>query len=79
MQNVTISWGREIPRIVKQIRDGIIYFLGACLPFAAVLSARLHVTIEEFSAFCGFGIVGAKFIAKLFGVPEDDQQTLGKK
>jgi predicted Na+-dependent transporter len=76
MKNITLSWTSEIPKIIKNIRDSIIYAIGASLPFAAIISHKLNITVEEFSAGCGIGIVAAKFIAKIFGVPEDDQKSI---
>lgn len=67
---VTISWGSEIPKIVKNIRDGLISMFAGLIPFQEVMAGWFHTTTESFTTVCGVGILLTGVVAKMFGVTD---------
>lgn len=76
MDKITISWGSEIPKIVKNFRDGMITLFAGLIPFQQVLANWFHTSTDNFTTVCGIGILVTGVIAKMFGV--SDQATVSK-
>jgi len=79
MDKVTFSWKRTTPVFIQNIRGGIMYGIGAILPFAGQLSSVLGITVEMFSMYCGLAIIGVRVLSKSFGIPDDQQPENEKK
>lgn len=60
------------PQRIKDIRDAIIYFFIGCLAFANLFAPKLNLTGEDYAMWIGFIMLVVKFVAKLFGVGEDE-------
>lgn len=71
---IIISWRSEIPKIVKNFRDGMITLFAGLIPFQDTLAEWLHMTTNQFTTICGIGILITGVIAKMFGV--GDQATI---
>jgi hypothetical protein len=69
--SIQISWKREIPQVVKNIRDTATYFLMGCLTFAPLFAPRLHMSGEDYAMWIGFIMLVIRAVAKMFGVPEE--------
>lgn len=67
---ITMSWGSEIPKIVKNVRDGLISLFAGLIPFQNVIAGWMHTNTETFTTICGIGILGTGVIAKMFGVTD---------
>jgi len=67
---ITLSWGSEIPKIVKNFRDGMISLFAGLIPFQQVMSGWWHIDTETFTTICGVGILVVGVIAKMFGVTD---------
>lgn len=65
---ITISWRSEIPKIVRNFRDGMITLFAGLIPFQSTLAPWLNWSIEQFTTVCGIGILVVGVIAKMFGV-----------
>ena len=75
MEKVVISWKRTTPEFIQNIRGGIMYGIGAVLPFAAQLSEVMGMTVERFSMICGLVIIGVRMISKAFGIPDEQNEN----
>ena len=71
MKNIIISWKAATPQVIKNIRGGIMYAIGALLPFATFISEKLGISVADFSMYCGFAIIGVRFVSRIFGVPDE--------
>lgn len=71
---IQISWSSEIPKIIKNFRDGMITLFAGLIPFQTTLAPWLNWTTEQFTTVCGIGILVVGVIAKMFGV--NDSVTL---
>ena len=71
--SIKLSWKNEIPQVIKNIRDTLIYFLMGCLAFAPLFAPRLHISGEDYAMWIGFIMLAIRAIAKLFGIPDDSQ------
>ena len=79
MQKIILSWGRVIPQIVKNIRDGVIYAAGGAVAFSQLLAPKFSIPVEDFCMWCGIIILGAKVFAKFFGISEEEAvKNVGK-
>lgn len=67
---ITMSWGSEIPKIVKNFRDGMISLFAGLIPFQQVMAGWWHTDTETFTTVCGVGILVVGVIAKMFGVTD---------
>lgn len=67
---IRISWSSEIPKIVRNFRDGMITLFSGLIPFQEVIAEWLHTSTETFTTICGIGILGTGVIAKMFGVSD---------
>jgi len=65
---ITISWRSEIPKIIKNFRDGMITLFAGLIPFQSTLAGMMHMTEAQFTTVCGVGILVTGVIAKMFGV-----------
>ena len=87
---IKISWSSEIPKIIKNFRDGMITLFAGLIPFQSVMSAWFHMSAESFTTICGVAILVVGVIAKMFGVndtveiksystsnPPQDDNTIG--
>lgn len=70
MAKISISWSSEIPKIVKNFRDGMITLFAGLIPFQDTMSVWLHMTAASFTTICGVGILVVGVIAKMFGVSD---------
>lgn len=73
--SISISWKREIPQVIKNIRDTFIYFLMGCLAFAPLFAPKLNMSGEDYAMWIGFAMLALRALAKLFGIPEDAPAT----
>jgi len=73
--SIKLSWTNEIPQVIKNIRDTLIYFLMGCLAFAPLFAPRLHISGEDYAMWTGFIMLAIRAFAKLFGIPDDVQQS----
>lgn len=73
--SIKLSWKNEIPQVIKNIRDTLIYFLMGCLTFAPLLAPRLHLSGEDYAMWIGFIMLAIRAFAKLFGIPDDVQTS----
>jgi len=67
---IRISWSSEIPKIVRNFRDGMITLFSGLIPFQEVIADWLKTSTETFTTICGIGILGTGVIAKMFGVSD---------
>jgi len=65
-----ISWSNEIPKIVKNFRDGMITLFAGLIPFQDALAEWMKISTEHFTTICGVGILVTGVIAKMFGVSD---------
>jgi len=65
---IKISWSSEIPKIVRNFRDGMITLFAGLIPFQDTLAEWLQWTANQFTTVCGIGILVTGVIAKMFGV-----------
>ncbi len=72
---ITINWKSEIPKIVRNFRDGMITLFAGLIPFQNTLSPWLGWTTEQFTTVCGIGILVTGVIAKMFGVGDSTTIT----
>lgn len=73
---IKISWSSEIPKLVKNLRDGVISLFAGLIPFQIVCAKWMHTDTETFTTICGIGILIAGVIAKMFGVSDTTQLTV---
>ena len=71
---ITFSWRSEIPKIVKNFRDGMVTLFAGLIPFQATLAPWIGWSQEQFTTACGIGILVTGVVAKMFGV--GDQMTI---
>lgn len=81
--SIKISWSSEIPKIVRNFRDGMITLFAGLIPFQSTLAPWLNWSMEQFTTVCGIGVLVVGVIAKMFGVndtvniqtaaPKDDE------
>lgn len=76
MDKIVISWKSEIPKLVRNFRDGMITLFAGLIPFQQVLATWLHTSTDNFTTVCGIGILVTGVIAKMFGV--SDQTTVSQ-
>lgn len=67
---ITISWRSEIPKIVRNFRDGFITLFAGLIPFQDTLAEWINWTTTQFTTVCGIGILVTGVIAKMFGVSD---------
>lgn len=67
---VTFSWSSEIPKLIKNFRDGFVTLFAGLIPFQATLAPWLGWTTEQLTTVCGIGILVVGVIAKMFGVQD---------
>ena len=67
---IKISWSSEIPKIVKNFRDGMVTLFAGLIPFQSVIAEWLKITTDMFTTICGVGILVTGVIAKMFGVSD---------
>lgn len=65
---IKISWSSEIPKIIKNFRDGMITLFAGLIPFQDTLAEYGQMTTNQFTTICGIGILVTGVIAKMFGV-----------
>jgi len=65
---ITISWKGEIPKIIRNFRDGMISLFAGLIPFQDTISEWLSISTNQFTTICGVGILIIGVIAKMFGV-----------
>lgn len=62
---------KETPRIIKNLRDTLIYTVAGSLPFAKILADKWGMTVEDYALYAGLVILLSKAIAMLFGVKDE--------
>lgn len=67
---IKISWSSEIPKIIKNLRDGFITLFAGLIPFQDTMAEWLKLTTNQFTTICGVGILVIGVIAKMFGVQD---------
>lgn len=82
---ITFSWKSEIPKIVKNLRDGFITLFAGLIPFQDTIAEWKGWSTQQFTTVCGVGILVVGVVAKMFGVkdemtvstsaPKDDELT----
>lgn len=65
---IKISWSSEIPKLVKNFRDGMITLFAGLIPFQDVLAEWMKISTNHFTTICSIGILVTGVIAKMFGV-----------
>lgn len=65
---IKISWYSEIPKIVRNFRDGMITLFAGLIPFQDTLAPWIQWTTGQFTTVCSIGILVTGVIAKMFGV-----------
>lgn len=78
MAQIQISWSSEIPKIIKNLRDGLISLFAGLIPFQETIAGWLHITTNSFTTICGVGILGVGVLAKMFGVQDGGTVTATK-
>ena len=71
--SIRLSWKNEIPQVIKNISDTLIYFLMGCLAFAPLFAPKLHISGTDYAMWIGFIMLAIRALAKLFGIPDDVQ------
>lgn len=69
-----LSWEavvNQTPKLVKRIRDSILYLIGGCLAFKKILAPEMDS--EIFGMWCGFAIIVVKAGSMLFGLSDEEQ------
>lgn len=67
---IKISWSSEIPKIIKNLRDGFITLFAGLIPFQDTMAEWFKITTNQFTTICGVGILVIGVIAKMFGVTD---------
>lgn len=67
---IRISWSSEIPKIIRNFRDGMITLFSGLIPFQEVIAGWLKTSTETFTTICGIGILATGVFAKMFGVSD---------
>lgn len=62
----------ETPRVVKNLRDTLVYTIAGSLPFAKVLADRWGITVEDYAMYAGLVILLSKAVGMLFGVKDEN-------
>ena len=70
MDNITISWSKEVPKIIRNFRDGMITLFAGLIPFQDTLAEWIGITTNQFTTICGIGILVTGVISKMFGVSD---------
>lgn len=60
------------PIVVKKIRTGLNYFIGASLIYVPAISAWLKVTPETLTNILGIMLLGCNTILQMFGINDND-------
>ncbi len=68
--NVIISWRSEIPKVVKNLRDGLISLFAGLIPFQDSISGWMNMSTKDFTTICGIGILLTGVLAKMCGVKD---------
>lgn len=68
---IKISWSSEIPKIIRNFRDGMITLFSGLIPFQEVIADWLKTSTETFTTICGIGILATGVVAKMFGVSDN--------
>lgn len=76
MDKITISWKSEIPKLVRNFRDGMITLFAGLIPFQQVIATWLNMSTDNFTTICGIGILVTGVFAKMFGI--SDQTTVSQ-
>ena len=58
------------PKIVKRVRDTIIYLIAGSLGFTPILAPKFNLDAEAFAMWSGLAILFTKGISMLFGVTD---------
>jgi hypothetical protein len=67
---IKISWSSEIPKFIRNFRDGMITLFSGLIPFQEVIADWLKTSTETFTTICGIGILATGVFAKMFGVSD---------
>lgn len=73
VMGITISWRSEIPKIIKNFRDGMITLFAGLIPFQDTISKWLSMSNADFTTICGVAILVVGVLAKMFGVSDTVQ------
>ena len=67
---IKISWSSEIPKIIKNLRDGFITLFAGLIPFQDTLAPWIGWSVGQFTTACSIGILVVGVVAKMFGVTD---------
>lgn len=69
----------ETPKVVKRIRDSLLFMISSSLVATPVLAPLFKISGEHYGIWCGVILILVKGISMMFGVDDEEALELAKK
>lgn len=66
------------PLVIKQIRAGLVTFIGGSLMYSADIAEWLHITVGKLNAIEGVALLAMTALLSMFGIKPDEAATVSK-